>query len=78
MKRTLIIYTRKDCEPYTARAEGVTASSTSSAQYAAERVAIKIKFGRRRGDVCSMVFEDQGITMKEIPGGYIASWEEAA
>lgn len=83
MTSTIIIFTRRgsgDC--YVARAEGMTASCTSSPRQAAERLALKLKL--RRKDVCALKFEEHGITLKQITEGefgacqYKASWESAA
>jgi hypothetical protein len=82
MRQVVFIFTRRgsgDC--FVARGAGITASSTSSPQGAAERVALKIKLGRK--DVCGLSIEDHGIVLEPITEGefgvgqYKASWEES-
>lgn len=74
----IIIVSRPGADANVARAVGlnITASSTSSARTAAERVAIKVKTGVR-GSVEWQDPKAHGITIKEVsPTWYQASWED--
>jgi hypothetical protein len=78
MTRSCVINVRPgSCDSYVARivSLGIIASSTSSPESAAQRVALKYALGLK--DVCSLVFEDHGITLKPVTRyTYIAEWQE--
>lgn len=72
-RREVVIQSRYSGGTYVARAEGVTASATQSAECAAHRVARKLK-SRLKDPPFG---QDPEITMQTItPQTYVASWVE--
>jgi hypothetical protein len=82
MTRTIFIHTRPSNGGYTARAQGlgITASSTMDPRFAAERVAIKVKTGKKQ--VEGLEAKDFGILVISVTTGlfgansYRAEWQE--